>query len=259
MRREVILEAIRDSSTAAVTFCGGEPLLVRGIDRYASILAAAGKLTVLNTNGALLRRRIDGGMKLPFDVIGISIDGSTAAKHREMRGPRADLREALCAAELVAQHSGIRLKIATVVSAINKDDLCQIATVVRELKPDIWRLYQYSSRGAQNFGQPRHRLSEPEFDLLVTKASQWVAPVATSASSEALSTGCLIVNPEGVVLQPSKLDYVEYGNCLSVSLDSIWAGNSTRTVVGVNKSWLSLMGSKPILNVGRSIAPSAED
>jgi MoaA/NifB/PqqE/SkfB family radical SAM enzyme len=241
-RREMIFRAIRESSAAAVTFCGGEPLLVRSIDKYAAILAAEGKRTILNTNGALLRRRVDEGLTLPFDVIGISIDGSTEVKHREMRGPGADLREALCAADLVARQPGTRLKVATVVSAVNKDDLYCISTIVGRLKPDVWRLYQYSSRGAQNSGQKRHHLSDYEFCQLVTSAAKWVAPIVTSASSEGLSTGCLIVNPEGIVLQPNKVDYVEHGNCLTEPLDLIWAKNPARAVISVNKRWLSLMG-----------------
>jgi len=149
----MILEAIGESLAAAVTFCGGEPLLVREIDKYAAILVDSGKRTVLNTNGALLQRRIDQGLTLPFDVVGISIDGSTSEKHREMRGAGADLAEALGSAKLIAQHSGIRLKVATVVSSVNKDDLHRIATLVSMLKADIWRLYQYSPRGVQNIGQ----------------------------------------------------------------------------------------------------------
>ena len=50
-RREAILGALAASSARVVTFCGGEPLLVRRIDQYADTLAQRGKATVLNTNG----------------------------------------------------------------------------------------------------------------------------------------------------------------------------------------------------------------
>ena len=84
--RETILSAIENCSTAVVTFCGGEPLLVREIDRYAKELADKGKRTVLNTNGSLLRKRLGQGLELAFAVVGLSIDGSTEAVHRAMRG-----------------------------------------------------------------------------------------------------------------------------------------------------------------------------
>jgi MoaA/NifB/PqqE/SkfB family radical SAM enzyme len=238
----MILAAIGESSAAAVTFCGGEPLLVREIDKYATILADRGKRTVLNTNGALLRRRIDQGLTLPFDVVGISIDGSTSESHREMRGSGADLTEALSSAELIAQHSGIRLKVATVVSSVNKDDLHRIATLVSALGADVWRIYQYSPRGAQNVGQQRHAITEGEFYQLATWAAEWAHPIPVFPSSHKLSAGCLIVSSEGTVLQPNDGDYTIHGNCLNEPLDSIWEKISDQVVIDSNKRWLSLVG-----------------
>ena len=52
-----ILQAIAASSARAVTFCGGEPLLLKRVGEWAGALRQFGKRTVLNTNGELLRRR----------------------------------------------------------------------------------------------------------------------------------------------------------------------------------------------------------
>jgi hypothetical protein len=64
--------------------------LDRDIGRYARRLAGSAKHTVLNTNGSLLRKRLDQGLDLAFDAVGLSIDGSTAAVHRG--GPPRDAR-----------------------------------------------------------------------------------------------------------------------------------------------------------------------
>jgi len=56
----------------------------------------------------------------------------------------------------------------SVVSRVNRDDLPALAGTVRDLAPDIWRLYQYSRRGDQNVGQQRHWLADDEFQRLVT-------------------------------------------------------------------------------------------
>ena len=94
-----------------------------------------------------MRRRLDQGFTLAaFAMAGISIDGSTPAMHRAMRGRNADLDEVIEAARLVTKEPGVSLKLATVVSGVNRDDLPALATTVRDLAPDIWRLYQYSSR-----------------------------------------------------------------------------------------------------------------
>jgi MoaA/NifB/PqqE/SkfB family radical SAM enzyme len=241
-RREAILEALAACSARVVTFCGGEPLLVRKIDEYAAALAERGKFTVLNTNGQLLRRRLDQGFRLAsFSMAGLSIEGSTPAVHRAMRGPNADLDEVIEAARLVTKEPGVSLKLATVVSGVNRADLPYLARTVYELRPDIWRLYQYSTRGDQNFGQQRHWLPADEFRRLVHEASSLAEPVPTAPSSEAETAGCLIVDPDGNILQPTGSEYVRCGNCLDEPLDDIWAKSPARSAIIANKRWLSVL------------------
>jgi MoaA/NifB/PqqE/SkfB family radical SAM enzyme len=237
-----------------VTFCGGEPLLVRKVDQYAEFLSAHGKYTVLNTNGSLLRRRLSQGFHLAFDVVGISVDGSTQAIHGAMRGPGADLGEALSAAETISEEADVRLKLATVVSNVNRDDLPALAMTVRDLQPDIWRLYQYSNRGAQNVGQERHSLSAEEFAELADHAAALASPVPTACASENQTAGCLIVDPDGNVLQPSGDGYEHRGNCLEEPLDDIWAKIPSRSVILSNKQWLATLS---VPSAGQALAESA--
>lgn len=241
-RRHAILEALAASSARVVTFCGGEPLLIRKIDQYAASLAERGKSTVLNTNGQLLRTRLDQGFGLAgFAMVGISVEGSTPEIHRAMRGKGADLDEVIEAARIVAKEPEVRLKLATVVSGVNREDLPALARTVRDLSPDVWRLYQYSSRGDQNVGQQRHRLPTGEFQRLVQTATELAAPVPTAPSTEAETEGCLIVDPAGTVIQPAGAEYVRRGNCLDESLDGIWAGVPSRSTIISNKRWLSVL------------------
>jgi len=239
--REEILAAIASCSAAAVTFCGGEPLLVRHIDRYAKALADQGKRTVLNTNGSLLRKRLAQGLELAFAAVGLSIDGSTEAVHRAMRGAKADLGEVLHAAQLVVAAPGVSLKLATVISGVNREDIPSLAALVGDLKPDIWRLYQYSTRGTVNIGQQRHALSEDDFRVLAGEAARLASPVPTAPSPESLTTGCLIVDPAGNILQPVSTGYLSHGNCLTEPIDQIWAKIPSRGAIIENKRWLSAL------------------
>ena len=242
-RRPEILQALATSSARVVTFCGGEPLLIRKVGEYAATLAECGKSTVLNTNGELLRKRVDQGFRLAdFTMVGLSIEGSTPEVHRAMRGQKADLYAVLESARLVTKEPGVSLKLATVVSRVNRDDLPSLARTVCELAPDIWRLYQYSSRGDQNSGQQRHWLPDDEFWQLVKIVTGLAAPVVpTAPSSEAETEGCLIVDPAGNVLQPVGDRYVRRGNCLEEPLDRIWAEIPARSTIINNKRWLSVL------------------
>ncbi len=243
-RRPGILQALAASSTRVVTLCGGEPLLIRRVGEYATTFRQRGKSTVLNTNGELLRRRIDQGLRLAdFALVGISIDGSTAETHRAMRGAKADFDEVIEAINLVTKEPDVRLKLATVVSAVNRDDLPALAKTIRDRSPDIWRLYQYSSRsdGDQNHGQRRHWLADDEFGHLADEAAATAAPVPTAPSTEAETQGCLIVDPAGNVKQPSASSYIHYGNCIEEPLDDIWARIPAQSTILSNKRWLSVL------------------
>jgi MoaA/NifB/PqqE/SkfB family radical SAM enzyme len=242
-RRAAIAEALAASSARVVTLCGGEPMLVRKIDQFAATLAARGKSTVLNTNGELMRTRFDQGFRLGvFDLVGVSIEGSTPEVHRAMRCAKACLDQVIEAARLVKKEPGVSLKLATVVSGVNRHDLPALARVVRALEPDVWRLYQYSHRGPQNTGQQRHELSAEEFSQLVQVAAELAAPVLTAPSSETDTEGCLIVDPAGNVLQPEGDTYVRRGNCLQTPLDDIWSQIPVRSTIVKNKRWLSVLG-----------------
>lgn len=246
--RPEILEALENSSARVVTFCGGEPLRVDEISEYAATLKQHGKAPVLNTNGLMLRERLDPATPGPkirlddFAMVGVSVDGSTQEVHHRMRRGKADLDEVLAAARRVAGEPGVKLKIATVVSTVNKEDLPELARTVRELAPDIWRLYQYSSRGSWNRGQQRHRLADDEFHRLARQAEILVAPVPTAPSTEAETEGCLIIDPSGNVLQPTAAGYAQLGNCLKEPLDRIWAELPTRSTIISNKRWLFVLG-----------------
>jgi MoaA/NifB/PqqE/SkfB family radical SAM enzyme len=248
--RGAIVDRIERSSAAVVTFCGGEPLVVRDVGRYARRLAESGKRTVLNTNGSLLRKRLEQGLDFAFDAVGLSIDGSTEFVHRAMRGAKADLGETLRAAQFVADRPETSLKIGTVVSAVNRDDLPSLATLVAHLKPDVWRLYQYSARGAQNSGQQRHHLSEEEFRGLAAEAAWLAEPVPTAPSTESQTAGCLIVDPNGNVLQPTQVGYITHGNCLREPIDDIWAKIPSTVSIIENKRWLSVLADRPREAVG---------
>ena len=127
------------------------------------------------------------------------------------------------------------------VSGVNRDNLPALARTVRDLAPDIWRLYQYSSRGDQNTGQQRHWLQDDEFGRLASQAAGMAAPVPTAPSTEAETEGCLIVDPAGNVLQPAAAAYFRRGNCLEQPLDRIWAESPARSAIINNKRWLSVL------------------
>ena len=175
-------------------------------------------------------------------MVGISVEGAAPAVHRAMRGKNADLYEVMDAIRLVRKESGVGLKLATVVSGVNRDNLLELARTVRDLAPDVWRLYQYSSRGDQNFGQRRHHLPEDEFQRLTEAAMALAAPVPTAPSTETDSTGCLIVDPAGNVSSSAwRRGTVRHGNLPGRIAGRHLGGNAARSAIMSNKRWLTVL------------------
>jgi MoaA/NifB/PqqE/SkfB family radical SAM enzyme len=243
--RPSILKRLIESSAGVVTFCGGEPLMVKEVGQYAAQLRQAGKQTVLNTNGQLFSRRIDEGMPLAFDIIGLSLDGSDEAMHRKMRGDRADFYAILDAAKIIGSEPGITLKLATVVSNVNRNDIIAMADLVSQLNPDIWRLYQYVPIGAYNRGQSRHEIPEEDFLQIADAARAAVAPIPVFASTAATQgPGCLIISMDGTVFHAGTDSDIIHGNCVDTPLDTIWK-NVENSLPGQNivrnKGWHDLV------------------
>jgi radical S-adenosyl methionine domain-containing protein 2 len=253
--RSAIARRLVESSADVVTFCGGEPLMVPEIGQYAAEMQQAGKLTVLNTNGQLLRHRIEHGMPLAFNIVGLSLDGSTEAMHREMRGERADFDAVLDAAKFVRSRHAVTLKLATVVSSVNRHDVVRMAALVQALHADIWRLYQYVPIGAYNRGQQRHTLPETEFLQIAEAARAAAAPLPVFASTaDTQGPGCLLISMDGTVFHAGPERDIVHGNCLRTPLDEIWSriGSShPGEVVLRNKGWHELVLHGPGLNQRR--------
>jgi MoaA/NifB/PqqE/SkfB family radical SAM enzyme len=237
--RDRIADAISAAPARAVTFCGGEPLLVKKLPQYASRQRESGKLTILNTNGELFRRRFGSTRDLPFDVVGISLDGATEEVHRRMRGDAANHAETVAAARLVASRRGrTKLKIATVLSSVNAAQVPQLARLVRDIGPDVWRIYQYSPWGPQNRGGARHEVSPSDFQAAVACASADAAPVPVQSSAVASTVGCLIVDSTGRVLRPQVAGYATIGSCLDEPIVDLWYRSPHRAEIYENKRWL---------------------
>lgn len=273
-----ILGELAACSATVVTYCGGEPLqhrkdeLIDGLPsalRSAEILQAAGKFTILNTNGALidpiLKRYVARtGRKPPYDMYGVSIDAATDAGQREMRGRNADLQRTLDGIDTIHEW-GDPIKAATMVSGVNYRGLRQLADLMRtKIKPSAgWRLYQYSHRDiGHNTGQARHLLGLPEFELAAAEAAERAAPVHVYPSTEKESEGCLIVRYNGDVLLPVEDGYQVLGNCLETPIDEIWATrHPRRESVQTYKRWIGdsvVRLSGQLLRSGESLLPPDE-
>lgn len=108
-----------------IVFTGGEPLLRWDLFSLAAYARERGLLTELLTNGLLINPSNIQAIGDSFDVVGVSLDGSTAAVHEQLRGP-GTFSPTMAGIRLLAKHS-IPLILNTVVTRLNYQDLPRLA------------------------------------------------------------------------------------------------------------------------------------
>lgn len=135
-----LIKGFSDLGIAGLGFTGGEPLLRSDIFELLSYSKGLGLITHLNTNGYFLneenaRRLIDSGV----DSVNISLDGASCVTHDSIRGYKGAFDKVISAARCInaarkERGSPVRLKVVTVVSKSNVDeieDLLKLALVLQ--------------------------------------------------------------------------------------------------------------------------------
>lgn len=233
--RYSIAENICISESDYVTLCGGEPLLVPELLGILKLFSKQ-KNIILNTNGELLSKS-----HYVYDyihTIGISLDGYDSLTYRQMRGEISSFEN--CKNEIeYAKHQDVKLKIGTVLTKINYTYIFDIANLVKEISPDVWRIYQFSPRGKANANAKKYNLPSQIFEEIVNCILVEYPSINISASSEVGTEGCFIIDECGFYIKPQGNEYLRCVSCLTEKIDVIWKrerGLSSNVVK--NKVWI---------------------
>lgn len=169
-----IVDKFASHGVRNIVFSGGEPLLVKELPLLLKEAKKSGLRTVLSTNGLLLGDRID--EVAPYlDWIGLPINGVSSQSLNSMN--KNNLNHPSIIFNLMSlirkKYPHIRIRLNTVVCAINKNELPDIATRINEnTSPDVWKIFQvmYSSYAADNI--QILELSDGEFGSLTNEIKQ---------------------------------------------------------------------------------------
>lgn len=155
--------------TDKITFVGGEPTLCPFLGDLIDDAHAAGLTTCVVSNGERLGPLIL-QHAAALDWVGLSVDTADEALSTQLgRGTGNHVRRSIALAELARAH-GVRVKLNTVVTALNHDE--DLSALVRTIRPDRWKVFQVLPVAGQNDGKV-----EP----LLIDAAQFQAYVARHA------------------------------------------------------------------------------
>lgn len=157
-----------------VVVTGGEPLLVPSLVRILRALKDLDLNVTLDTNGVLLKNKLDRVCSL-VDWIALPLDADDPAVHRLMRpGPLLKQTE-LC--ELIVQIRSkfprVRIRVATIITALNHKNVSGIPSLISgPCTPDVWKLYQFTPAGHGLASSETLEISDSMFEAVINDAMQ---------------------------------------------------------------------------------------
>jgi radical S-adenosyl methionine domain-containing protein 2 len=140
--KRVIDNIISTTNVKRFNLAGGEPLLYPELDRLIQYIASKNIEASIITNGLLLNKKRVHSFSGMVSMIGMSIDSLNDTTLREM-GRCTSKNEVLGQERCIAlcksiKANGIKLKINTLVSNLNKDE--DFHSFLKEAQPDRWKI-----------------------------------------------------------------------------------------------------------------------
>lgn len=152
---------------------GGDPFQYRFLPNVLDLARYLSLFVHVDTHAKGLRETPENLslIRNSVDLIGLPIDGSSPEIHDLMRRSPGHFNLIGSRLQWLAPLRD-RLKINTVVSAVNQHDLVRLARVIATLQPARWSIYQYWPLGPAARVANKHRLPNIQFSKVAEQAQQ---------------------------------------------------------------------------------------
>ncbi len=147
-----LLWLLREGGFEKVTFAGGEPTLCPWLDEIVYYAHSLGFITCLVTNAYRLTAELVDRLAGALSWLTLSVDSADSQTNlaigRSVAGRRVVTAEQMLAVARRLKSHGVRLKVNTVVSAYNCEEL--LAGLVVEIAPERWKIMRMLKVDGEN-------------------------------------------------------------------------------------------------------------
>ncbi len=165
-----VVEALVAAGFEKINFVGGEPLLCPWLPALLAAAHAGGATTSVVTNGSRLSPAWLDRTAATLDWVGLSIDSASEDTHRALgratRGRTLSTDAYVAAAEAVRAR-GLRLKVNTVVTALNAHE--NLSGLLADLRPERWKVFQMLPVEGQNDAAADLLVTDEAFEAFVAR------------------------------------------------------------------------------------------
>lgn len=204
-----------------INIAGGEPLLCPYLDKLIEYINLQDiKVSIITNASSLTVERIMGWAG-QVSCIGISVDSlSKETNHkigRNCKEKTLTIKQLVRISQAIHK-AGIKLKINTVVSALNINE--NFTELYKRTKPDKIKLIQMCIVSGTNDRASNLAVSKKEFKLFCKKYKYSATKVVVE-SDDAMQNSYLMINPQGEIQLNNNGAYETYGNCLNEDFGKI--------------------------------------
>jgi len=219
---KIAIDKLVAVGATTVVFTGGEPLLRKDIIEIIKHAYQKGLKIYLSTNGVSLLDHWQ-KIRLYLNCLGLPLDGSSSLRSKKMGRGRESYKAVITILKFFKNNPPRSLiKVGTVVSKINKDDLIRIGTLLfknSELyHPDVWRLYQFSPLNYGTSVKWQHKITDKEFIELVQEVQtifpgKKIIPLSNTESNNSY----IFISPNLKIILLTNEKFVEIGDMQNFS------------------------------------------
>ncbi|MDP5542482.1 radical SAM protein [Pseudomonas aeruginosa] len=171
-----VVSRIAELGFLSITLGGGDPFQYSFIPEAIRLADRLGLSVHLDTHGRSLRQTAanEAVIRECVNLIGLPLDGSSAAVHDQMRGYIGHFDILIRRLDWLKQ-IGARVKINTMISRQNVSEMPSLACLVSNLAPWGWSIYQFWPLGPALATAKKH---EVRFDEFAERAEEACAIVS---------------------------------------------------------------------------------
>ena len=171
--KKIIDNCIAGANVTEFNIAGGEPMLYPGLVELVQYIRDKGVKVSLITNGSLMDEEWVKNCAGMFETIGFSVDSINDETNRKIgrcnkNGKPIAAGKIVELCELIRKYApGCRIKINTVVSALNKDEV--MSDFIDEIAADRWKILRMKPFQYNSFSNLDIQVSNEEFEEFVER------------------------------------------------------------------------------------------
>lgn len=192
-----VIQKMAEHGSELFCFTGGDPLLRTDIAELAAYVKQQGLQSAVDTNGLLASEQGLRELELVLDRISLPLDGDNARTQYLMRGSPV-LYDNTLQLMRVIDGLDIDLKVNTLVTRINKDEIMNIGRLLEKHDISQWSVFQFNPVNRGRSYQSELDISNEEFSRIEDRIRRYEFPFRVKISRKKNEDTFFIISPQGI-------------------------------------------------------------